>query len=210
MFDFNLFGQILLIFVGLDMDFEIISLKCSFRSNYDALHSALNRHRNMDASREDGDQPRPHHQQQQQHHHHQHNNDDWGGSYKNNRQNNSWEDDNNARRHHQQRDRWTDNDNDNGGGGGSWRWNETNGGGRNQDSATRRDLMPGHVHVLGILRHSRSRREGEHQREHDPDDDCLGSHAPLMNPTGDPLLDARLEREQAELASRSVSQSIEI
>ncbi len=158
----------------------------------------------MDAAREEGDQPRTHHQQQQ-HHHHQHNNDDWGGgSYKNNRQNNSWEDDNNARRHHQQRDRWTDNDNDNGGSGGSWRWNETNGG-RNQDSATRRDLMPGHVHVLGILRHSRSRREGEHQREHDPDDDCLGSHAPLMNPTGDPLLDARLEREQAELASRYVS-----
>ena len=63
--------------------------------------------------------------------------------------------------------------------------------------------MPGHVHVLGILRHSRSRRQ-EGERHHDPDDDCLGSDAPLLNPTGDPLLDARLEKEQAELASRYV------
>ena len=45
----------------------------------------------------------------------------------------------------------------------------------------------------------RRRQEGS-----PPDDDCLGSDAPLLNPTGDPLLDARLEKEQAELASRYV------
>ena len=58
--------------------------------------------------------------------------------------------------------------------------------------------MPGHVHTLGILRHSRSRHEPR-----DLDDDCLGDHQPLVNPTGDPRLDAKQAQEQAELASRS-------
>merc|ERR1719193_2405066 len=76
---------------------------------------------------------------------------------------------------------------------------------RNRDSATRKDLMPGHVHVLGILRHSRSSRGNtahHHDRGGDLDDDCLGNEAPLVNPTGDPVLDAKLMEEQAELASR--------
>ena len=79
----------------------------------------------------------------------------------------------------------------------SWRWNEVRN--RTRDSATRRDLMPGQVHVQGILRHSRSRHEPDMR---DPDDDCLGDDAPLFEPTGDPLLDAKLSQEQAELASR--------
>jgi hypothetical protein len=173
----------------------------------------------MDAPR---DQAEPRAQgQTQQHHQHSHHKhqaadegrrhnfqqgEDWGGSGYNHhsqqhgRHNsgNSWDDDH---RRQQQRDRWNDENN-----GGSWRWNENGSGSHNQqDSATRRDLMPGHVHVLGILRHSRSRRLPLEERHHDPDDDCLGSDAPLLNPTGDPLLDARLEREQAELASRWVS-----
>lgn len=127
---------------------------------------------------------------------------------------NSWNGgsaDDTTNRRHQREDRWNNDESSSSShGGDSWRWNENGGGGRSnhhyQDSATRRDLMPGHVHVLGILRHSRSRRlppPGENERRrHDPDDDCLGSDAPLINPTGDPLLDAKLEQEQAELASR--------
>jgi len=82
----------------------------------------------------------------------------------------------------------------------NWRWNEVRN--RNRDSATRKDLMPGHVHTLGILRHSRARH---HNAELDPEDDCLGATdtAPLINPTGDPRLDARLLEEQEELASKA-------
>ena len=64
---------------------------------------------------------------------------------------------------------------------------------RNRDSATRKDLMPGHVHTLGILRHSRLRHSDGHPGEAghhvDPEDDCLGSSdtAPLLNPTGKSL-----------------------
>ena len=78
----------------------------------------------------------------------------------------------------------------------SWRWNEVRN--RARDSATRRDLMPGQVHVQGILRHSRE------PRLRDPEDDCLGDDAPLFEPTGDPVLDAKLSQEQAELANRLV------
>ena len=49
-----------------------------------------------------------------------------------------------------------------------------------------------------------SRSRHEQQRE-DPEDDCLGSAAPLMDPTGDPVLDAKLSQEQAELTSRYMS-----
>jgi len=80
----------------------------------------------------------------------------------------------------------------------NWRWNEVR---RNRDSATRKDLMPGHVHTLGILRHSRSRHERD-EPPRDLEDDCLGDAEPLINPTGDPRLDAKLMQEQAELASR--------
>jgi len=89
----------------------------------------------------------------------------------------------------------------------NWRWNEVRN--RNRDSATRKDLMPGHVHTLGILRHSRLRHSdhpGETGGHHvDPEDDCLGSSdtAPLLNPTGDPALDARLAAEQEELTNRA-------
>jgi hypothetical protein len=87
----------------------------------------------------------------------------------------------------------TENNDDN-----NWRWNEVRN--RNRDSATRKDLMPGHVHTLGILRHSRARHV-----EVDLEDDCLGATdtAPLINPTGDPALDARLAQEQEELTSRA-------
>ena len=78
----------------------------------------------------------------------------------------------------------------------SWRWNEVRN--RARDSATRRDLMPGQVHVQGILRHSRE------PRLRDPEDDCLGDDAPLFEPTGDPVLDAKLSQEQAELANRLI------
>ena len=61
------------------------------------------------------------------------------------------------------------------------------------DQATRRDLMPGHVHTLGILKHSRSRHD-RNQRGGIEDDDCLlGDNEELSyNPTGDPLLDAKM------------------
>ena len=45
------------------------------------------------------------------------------------------------------------------------------------------------------------RSRHEHSEQHQ-DDDCLGSAEPLMDPTGDPLLDAKLSKEQAELANR--------
>merc|ERR1719347_2083514 len=68
------------------------------------------------------------------------------------------------------------------------------------EQATRRDLMPGHVHTLGILKHSRSRHD-RNQRGGIEDDDCLlGDNEELSyNPTGDPLLDAKMLQEREEL-----------
>jgi len=62
---------------------------------------------------------------------------------------------------------------------------------------TRRDLMPGHVHTLGILRHTRSRHD-RHNSE------TFGEESERMaeNPTGDPLLDARMAEEEEEMARR--------
>ena len=74
-----------------------------------------------------------------------------------------------------------------------WRWREK----YDNHSATRPDLMPGHVHVLGILKHSRSRQE---DRQEDTDFDLEGDSVLSVNPTGDPLLDLELARE-AELAA---------
>ena len=53
--------------------------------------------------------------------------------------------------------------------------------------------MPGHVHTLGILKNSRSRND-RNQRGGIEDDDCLlGDNEELSyNPTGDPLLDAKM------------------
>ena len=63
-------------------------------------------------------------------------------------------------------------------------------------SVTRRDLMPGHVHTLGILRHSRSR----HDRYNN---ETFGEEMGMAaNPTGDPLLDARMVEEEEEMARR--------
>jgi len=63
--------------------------------------------------------------------------------------------------------------------------------------------MPGHVHTLGILRHSRSRHERERSEEGGLED-CLedGTSVLLDNPTGDPLLDAKMAEEQAEMAKK--------
>jgi len=69
-------------------------------------------------------------------------------------------------------------------------------------SVTRRDLMPGHVHTLGILRHSRSRHD-RHNHETFGDDDNTDPHDGLaVNPTGDPVLDARMVEEEEEMARR--------
>jgi len=67
------------------------------------------------------------------------------------------------------------------------------------DQATRRDLMPGHVHTLGILRHSRSRHDRDNAETFGEEGD---SDALLINPTGDPVLDAKMMEEQEELAKR--------
>merc|ERR1719300_914839 len=71
------------------------------------------------------------------------------------------------------------------------------------EQATRRDLMPGHVHTLGILKHSRSRHDRS-QRGGIEDDDCLlGDNEELSyNPTGDPLLDAKMLQEREELGRK--------
>ena len=69
------------------------------------------------------------------------------------------------------------------------------------DQATRRDLMPGHVHTLGILRHSRSRHDRDNAETFGEEGE-LGNDALLINPTGDPLLDAKMMEEQEELAKR--------
>merc|ERR1719336_1901945 len=63
-------------------------------------------------------------------------------------------------------------------------------------SVTRRDLMPGHVHTLGILRHSRSRHD-RHNHETFGEEEIAASHS-----TGDPLLDARMLEEEEEMAKR--------
>merc|ERR1719370_2403114 len=71
------------------------------------------------------------------------------------------------------------------------------------EQATRRDLMPGHVHTLGILKHSRSRHD-RNQRGGIEDDDCLlGDNEELSyNPTGDPVLDAKMLQEREELGRK--------
>ena len=65
-------------------------------------------------------------------------------------------------------------------------------------SVTRRDLMPGHVHTLGILRHSRARRD---RHNHETFGEELEEQM-AANPTGDPLLDARMVEEEEEMARR--------
>jgi len=71
------------------------------------------------------------------------------------------------------------------------------------EQSARRDLMPGHVHTLGILRHSRSRHERE-RSDSGGLEDCLeeGNSVLLANPTGDPVLDAKMAEEQAEMAKK--------
>jgi len=59
--------------------------------------------------------------------------------------------------------------------------------------------MPGHVHTLGILRHSRSRHDRDNAETFGEEGD---SDALLINPTGDPVLDAKMMEEQEELAKR--------
>ena len=59
--------------------------------------------------------------------------------------------------------------------------------------------MPGHVHVLGILRHSRSRQEADTRQ--DTDYDLEADSGPLLNPTGAPLLDRLQAAREAELAA---------
>merc|ERR1719318_600935 len=70
-----------------------------------------------------------------------------------------------------------------------------------QPGHTRRDLMPGHVHTLGILRHSRSRHDRDNAETFGKEGE-LGNDALLINPTGDPLLDAKMMEEQEDLAKR--------
>merc|ERR1719367_989169 len=70
------------------------------------------------------------------------------------------------------------------------------------EQATRRDLMPGHVHTLGILKHSRSRHD-RNNRELEDNDCLLGDNEELsFNPTGDPLLDAKMLAEHEELSRK--------
>ena len=64
---------------------------------------------------------------------------------------------------------------------------------------TRRDLMPGHVHTLGILRHSRSRHD-RHNLDTFGEDQETAAMAAVA--TGDPLLDARMVEEEEEMARR--------
>merc|ERR1719468_768097 len=66
-------------------------------------------------------------------------------------------------------------------------------------SVTRRDLMPGHVHTLGILRHSRSRHDRHNLDTFGEDQETATMAA---NPTGDPLLDARMVEEEEEMARK--------
>ena len=62
--------------------------------------------------------------------------------------------------------------------------------------------MPGHVHTLGILRHSRSRHD-RHNHETFGDEENSDPGAGLaVNPTGDPVLDARMVEEEEEMAKR--------
>ena len=62
--------------------------------------------------------------------------------------------------------------------------------------------MPGHVHTLGILRHSRSRHD-RHNHETFGDEENVDPGAGLaVNPTGDPVLDARMVEEEEEMARR--------
>jgi len=62
--------------------------------------------------------------------------------------------------------------------------------------------MPGHVHTLGILKHSRSRHD-RNNRELEDNDCLLGDNEELsFNPTGDPLLDAKMLAEHEELGRK--------
>ena len=62
--------------------------------------------------------------------------------------------------------------------------------------------MPGHVHTLGILRHSRSRHD-RHNHETFGDEENSDPGAGLaVNPTGDPVLDARMVEEEEEMDKR--------
>ena len=62
--------------------------------------------------------------------------------------------------------------------------------------------MPGHVHTLGILKHSRSRHD-RNNRELEDNDCLLGDNEELsFNPTGDPLLDAKMLAEHEELSRK--------
>jgi len=82
------------------------------------------------------------------------------------------------------------------------------------EQAARRDLMPGHVHTLGILRHSRSRGEREVRGEgrgdrgdrgggiEDEDLQLGGEEGLSFNPTGDPVLDAKMLAEHEEMARK--------
>jgi len=75
------------------------------------------------------------------------------------------------------------------------------------EQAARRDLMPGHVHTLGILRHSRSRGERGERGERGggiEEEDCLlgGEEGLSFNPTGDPVLDAKMLAEHEEMARK--------
>ncbi len=59
--------------------------------------------------------------------------------------------------------------------------------------------MPGHVHTLGILRHSRSRHDRHNLDTFGEDQETATMAA---NPTGDPLLDARMVEEEEEMARK--------
>ena len=54
--------------------------------------------------------------------------------------------------------------------------------------------MPGHVHTLGILHHSRSRHD-RHETFGDEENRDPGAGL-AVNPTGDPVLDARMVEEE--------------
>lgn len=63
--------------------------------------------------------------------------------------------------------------------------------------------MPGHVHTLGILKHSRSRHDRNNRGGIEDDDCLLGDNEELSyNPTGDPLLDAKMMQEREELGRK--------
>ena len=58
--------------------------------------------------------------------------------------------------------------------------------------------MPGHVHTLGILRHSRSRHDRHNHETFGDEENSDPGTALVVNPTGDPVLDARMVEEEEE------------